>query len=99
MKQLLPRITVITGLLSIFGSCLSKPQFFLFCTYINGLIALANKSMHGMCAALLERKHRSSLSRFLSSKSWDTAIIINKYYGKTRHFFTQEPTRLIIDDT
>jgi hypothetical protein len=99
MKQLLLKTTAITGILSLFASCLSKPQFENFCTYLTGLITLANKNMSAMSNALIEKKSRSSIARFLSSTAWNEQTIYDRYLSKICQHFAGHAMTLIIDDS
>lgn len=99
MKQLLPNMTALLPILNLFQSCLSKPQFKHFHDYIGGLLTLSNKSMSGICDALVEKRHTSSMSRFLSSLAWDENGLIVKYLRKIRFVFSREWVSVIIDDT
>jgi hypothetical protein len=83
----------------LFASAFSKPQFATFCTYITSLATLANKSMRSMSTSLIEKKHRSSIARFLSSAAWNDAAVYDRYLSKIRHLFTRQWVALIIDDS
>ena len=55
--------------------------------------------MSGICDALVEKRHTSSMSRFLSSLAWDENGLIVKYLRKIRFVFSREWVSVIIDDT
>ena len=99
MKQLLPNRTVLSPILNIFCSCLTKPQFEHFCNYITGLVGLANKCMRGISHALVKNKSCSSIARFLTSDAWTNDELICKYMSKIGHLFCRKYVSLIIDDS
>lgn len=52
-----------------------------------------------MCDALVEKRHASSMSRFLSSLAWDEDGLMVKYLRKIRFMFSRKWVSVIIDDT
>ena len=52
-----------------------------------------------MSASLIEKKHRSSIARFLSSTAWADADVYRQYLSKVRSLFVRQRVTLIIDDS
>lgn len=52
-----------------------------------------------MSASLIEKKHYSSIARFLSSTAWNDAAVYHQYLSKIRHLFARQRVTLIIDDS
>jgi len=52
-----------------------------------------------MSTALIEKKHHSSIARFLSSPAWNDAAVYRQYLSKIRHLFARQRVTLIIDDS
>lgn len=52
-----------------------------------------------MSDALIEKKHCSSIARFLSSSAWSDAAVCRQYLAKVHCIFARQSVSLIIDDS
>ena len=79
-KDVLPLPKELLGLLNVFRSDLSKPQFNNFSEIVGGMI-LSNYSQISRMSQVFEERDASSMNKFLTQSPWDDSLVKKKLHS------------------
>lgn len=96
---MLPEIKEVNSILAFAKKAFTKGSFRCIVQYVNGLIALAKKTVKKISDASSEIRNQSELNYVLTESKFEQEILTKRYLEKIRYLFRNLPVYLIIDDT
>lgn len=99
MKQILPKLKQLNKHLSFLRKSFTKRGFRHAIIYINGLIALNNKTIKQISKVYTEKEPESSLNRILSESKFKQDELQTRYLKKIKYYAKGQEISLIYDDT
>ncbi len=97
--MVLPLIKEVESILKFAKKAFTRGSFRLVTQYVNGLIALAKKTVNKISEASSEIKYQSALNRVLTESKFEEEYLRKRYLEKIKYLFKNMQVYLIIDDT
>ena len=97
--MVLPKIKEVDNLLAFAKKGFTKGSFRHVTQYVNGLIALAKKTVKKISEASSEIKNQSALNYVLTEAKFEQESLTKRYLAKMRYLFRDTKVYLIIYDT
>ena len=97
--MVLPKIKEVENLLLFAKKVFTKGSFRYVGQYVNGLIALARKTVKNISEVSSEIKHQSALNYVLTESKFAQEELTERYLRKIKYLFKNAKVYLIIDDT
>lgn len=99
MIQILPKLTELNSNLNFTKTAFTKNGFRHITNYINGLIAINQKSIKSITKNSLDEKNHNAIQKLLQKGKVDKELLEQRYLKKLKLIFRNLKVSLIFDDT